>query len=334
LFVAVALEVGACRDTQQSRFEFESPHMGTRFRIVLYTADESAANAASRAAFDRIAYLDSILSDYDPESELMQLCAKAGGPAVRVSDELFHVLNRAQQLAAASDGSFDVSVGPVIRLWRRARRQRKLPDPNRLADARALVGYQKIRLDEPSQSVQLARKRMQLDLGGIAKGYAADEAMATLKRHNVSRALIAAGGDIVVSDPPPDKPFWTVAVTSPGSVDQAPIDYLGLRNAAVSTSGDLEQFMELDGKRYSHIIDPKSGSAITERRQVTVVAPNGTLSDGLATAVSVLGVDRGWKLIEATPGSSAMILEPGTGGPKRTTSSRYEELRVQPPAAR
>src|SRR5262245_61178188 len=123
------------REPPLNRFEYRSAHMGTQFRIVLYTADEPAANVASRAAFERIAQLDAILSDYDSESELMQLCAKAGGPPVHASDELFFTLKQSQELAKQSDGAFDVSVGPVIRLWRRARRQHKLPDPDRLASA-------------------------------------------------------------------------------------------------------------------------------------------------------------------------------------------------------
>ncbi len=307
------------------RHEFREPHMGTEFKIILYTADAPSANAASRAAFDRIGQLDAMLSDYRADSELMQLCAKAGGPPVRVSDELFFVLSRSQDLAKRTDGAFDVTVGPVVRLWRRARRQRQLPDPERLARARELVSFDKLRLDESSQTVELLKPGMQLDLGGIAKGYAADEAMAVLKRLGVARALVAASGDIVVSAPPPGELGWTIGIASLDGAGKPPSDYLLLRDAAASTSGDTEQFVEIAGRRYSHIVDPKTGLGLTDRLQVTVVAPSGTTADSLATAVSVLGPERGLKLVDATA-ASVFIIRDEEGRRKVIQSDRFKEL--------
>jgi thiamine biosynthesis lipoprotein len=308
------------------RFEFRSAHMGTQFRIVLYTPDESSANAASDAAFARIAELDAMLSDYQAESELMQLCAKAGGPPVRVSDELYAVLARSQELARRSDGAFDVTVGPIVRLWRRARRQHKLPDPERLEQARALVGAQHVRMNDETHTVQLLKPGMQLDLGGIAKGYAADEAIRALKQRGIDRALVAAAGDIVVSAPPPDEPGWTIAIVSPEGADRPPLDFLLLHDAGISTSGDTEQFMELDGKRYSHIVNPKTAQALTERLQVTVIAPNGITADSLDTAVSVMGIEKGLQLIEATPHVAALLVSLPPSGPVLTPSKRYPEI--------
>jgi thiamine biosynthesis lipoprotein len=324
--IASGAAVYQCDEPPLIRYEYRSAHMGTQFRIVLYTPDEPTANVASRNAFERIAQLDSMLSDYQADSELMQLCSKAGGPPVHVSDELFFVLKRSQEIARQSEGAFDVTVGPVVRLWRRARRQHKLPEPDRLAQALALVGYENIQIDERSQTVQLLKQGMQLDLGGIAKGYAADQAMAELKRRGVSRALVAAAGDIVVSAPPPGEDGWTIGITSPNGIDNTPLDYLLLRDAAVSTSGDLEQFVELDGKRYSHIIDPKTGWALTERLQVTVVARDGTTSDSLATAVSVLGTDHGMTLVESTPHVAAIIARDSGTDRMTIRSSKYTEL--------
>jgi len=329
-------------DPPLDRHEFREPHMGTQFRLVLYTPDEPSANAASRAAFDRIAQLDAMLSDYQPDSELMQLCAKAGGPPVPVSDELFFVLSRALDVAKRSDGAFDPTVGPIIRLWRHARRQHKLPEPERLTQARKLVGYENVRLNESDRTVQLLKPRMQLDLGGIAKGYAADEAMAVLKERGVTRALVAASGDIVMSDPPPAESGWTIGIAGvqkgvgsllpprPGVcfAQKTPDPFsLLLCNAAVSTSGDTEQFIEIDGRRYSHIVDPKTGIGLTDRLQVTVVAPTGTASDSLATAVCVLGVDRGLKLIESLEATSALIARPTDAGPQVWESARFKDLK-------
>src|SRR5689334_19928790 len=174
-----------------TRYEYRQVHMGTVFKIVLYALDVDLARQASDAAFRRIATLDAIMSDYNSSSELMQLCRQAGGPPVRVSNDLFRVLSQAQQLAKQSHGAFDVTVGPVVRLWRQARARRELPNPEILAQTRMLVGYKNLRLDVKERTAQLLKTGMLLDLGGIAKGYAADEAVAVLKAEGIQCALVA-----------------------------------------------------------------------------------------------------------------------------------------------
>lgn len=318
-----------------SRFEFTQPHMGTRFRIVLYAADEETAKKAADSAFQRVAQLDDIMSDYKDTSELMRLCRQAGGEPVKVSPELLLILTRSQELAQRTGGAFDVTVGPLTRLWRRARRQRELPDLKRLAEALELVGYDKVRLDVKAGTVHLLKKGMLLDLGGIAKGYAADEALAVLKRHGIRGALIAASGDIAVSEPPPGSDGWTIGI--------APLDsspplisplmrggkggrHLLLHNAAVSTSGDAEQFVEIGGKRYSHIVDPKTGLGLVGHSSVTVVGPDGTTSDSLVTAVSVLGPKKGLELIDASEGTAALILRATDSGVEAFESKRWKDI--------
>ena len=291
------------------RFEFTEPHMGTAFTIVLYTGDEATASRASKAAFERIKSLDQTLTDYDPNSELMRLCAQAGGPPVAVSPDLFEVLARSKALYERSEGAFDISIAPVVRLWRRARREKKLPDAELLARARALVGGGAIKLDPTSRTVQLTRPGMKLDVGGIAKGYASEEAIKVLKREGVASALVAGSGDIVVSDPPPGKPGWTIAVAPlKAEANETEGPTILLKNAAVSTSGDAEQFVEIDGVRYSHVVDPKTGLGLTERRSVTVIAPEGITADGLDTAACILGPDKGLALIESTPGAAGLFV--------------------------
>ncbi|MCS7015835.1 MAG: FAD:protein FMN transferase [Gemmatales bacterium] len=288
------------------RYQAEQPHMGTLFRIVVYSPEEAPALAACKEAFARIAQLDHIMSDYRDDSELMQLCQQAVGKPVRVSPDLFRVLKAAQEIARATDGAFDVTAGPIIRLWRRARRQRELPDAERLEAARALVGYQKLRLDPERQTVELALPNMRLDLGGIGKGFAADEALAVLQKHGLTRAMIVAGGDVRVGDPPPDSHGWKISIASLNDPARNS-DYLILARAAVSTSGDLEQFVELGGRRYSHIVDPKTGEALVGRRSASVVAPTATQSDAWATAVCVLG-EKGITLLEKQPQIAARLL--------------------------
>lgn len=292
--------------------------MGTLFKIVFYASDEPSALRASKAAFDRIAELDRIMSDYQPSSELMQVSQRAGGPPVKISDDLYRVMSAAQDIAQRSEGAFDITVGPVVRLWRRARRQHELPEPARLAQALELVGYGKLRLEDRARTAQLLKPGMLLDLGGIGKGYAADETLRLLKRRGINHALVAAGGDIAVGEPPPDSaaPGWTIAIASLDSQSQEPKRYVTLRNAGVSTSGDLEQHVDIDGTRYSHIVDPKTGRAKTGRVSVTVIAPHDTTADALATAVCVLGQERGLHLIQSMPETRALICQLVGDGPR------------------
>jgi thiamine biosynthesis lipoprotein len=197
---------------------------------------------------------------------------------MRVSEDLFKVLEAAQRLAALTDGAFDVTIGPVTHLWRLG----KMAD----AETMARVGWPKVVLDKKGRTVELKLAGMQLDLGAIAKGYAADEALKTLRGLGVKRALIAVSGDIVAGDAPPGTRGWRVGLEPAGGE-------IFLRNAAVSTSGDTEQVREIGGVRYSHIIDPKTGLGLTSASAVTVVARRGLDADPIATAVSVLGEQKG-----------------------------------------
>src|SRR5262245_40584834 len=155
------------------------------------------------------------MSDYDSDSELMRLCAanaKEAGKPVKVSPELFFVLSKGQEIARRSDGAFDMTIGPLVRLWRLSRRTQRLPEAKELAEAKARVGYRKLELNERDRTVRLLTPAMQLDLGGIAKGYAADEMLAVLKRHGITQALASLGGDIAASDAPPGAAGWKIDV--------------------------------------------------------------------------------------------------------------------------
>jgi len=309
-----------------TRFSFTEPHMGTRFKVILYAPDASTANKGAKAAFERIAMLDGIMSDYRSTSELMQLCQKAGGDPAHVSDDLFFVLAKAQEVARLSDGAFDVTVGPVVRLWRRARRTKQLPEAEELTRARALVGYRNVRLDEKAHTVQLLKPGMQLDLGGIAKGYAADAALTVLNQAGITRALVAAGGDIAVSGAPPGTEGWTIGIAPLDDPDSKPQRYLILHDAAVSTSGEAEQHVDIDGKRYSHIVDPKTGIGLVGSQSVTVVARRGVMSDSLTKVVSVLGPERGLPILEGLPGVAALVVRKTEKGIETVQSKRFQDI--------
>ena len=324
---AALLGLAGADDDGPRRFEFVETHMGSEFKIILYSPDAPTARRASRAAFDRIAALDLVFSDYNPESELMRLCDRAGGAAVAVGDDLFDILKRSQAMSERSGGAFDVTVGPIVRLWRRARRDRKMPSDDNLRRARALVSGSLMTLDREHQTVRLARPGMKLDLGGIAKGYAADEAVKVLRGLGVRRVLVAGAGDIVVGDPPPGRAGWMIAVAGLGGGQGEPELSLELKNAAVSTAGDAERFVEIDGKRYSHIVDPKTGLGVVDRCGVTVVADDGATADALDTTAYILGPERGLALIEATPGAAALIVRSTSKGVQTFESSRIHLLR-------
>lgn len=317
------------RDAALERFEFSERHMGSSARIVLYADGEVSARALAGRAFARIAELDARLSDYRADSELMRLCATAGGPAVTVSEDLARVLDAAQRVARRSDGAFDVTIGPVSRLWRRARAAGELPDREELASARRLVGYRKMSVSVERRTVRLAERGMMLDLGGIGKGYAADEALDLLRESGAPAALVSLGGDVAAGDPPPGRAGWEIAIAplgAPSGGTEVPpyaIPARLLRNAGVSTSGEAEQFLQRDGVRHSHVLDPSSGAARTGRRGVTVVAAHATMSDALSTAVAVMGAERGLRLVDRTPGAAALFVELTPAGRVERRSRRW-----------
>lgn len=298
--------------------------MGVPFKIVVYAADESLANRAVEAAFKRIEELNHILSDYEDDSELTRLTRTApAANGVKVSDDLWNVLARSQALAEQTDGAFDVTVGPLVQLWRRARRLKQLPTPEGLAKAKAAVGYQAMVLDPGKKTVRLTRPGMRLDLGGIGIGYAVDEALKVLKAHGIDSAMVDASGDVGVSDAPPGRPGWRIGI-QPDPEAKEPTRFVNLKNTALTTSGDAYQHLEIEGERYSHIVDPRTGIGLTDRSSITVIAKDCTTADSLATAVSVLGPKKGLALIAETHGAEVSILRVVGGKPQRVESAGFK----------
>lgn len=296
------------------RYEYSIERMGTRVRMVLYARDEMAGQRAANAAFDQIEELEEILSDYREESELNRLCREGIGKPQGVSPELFYVLEQAQKFSRLSGGGFDITIGPVVRLWREARRTQRLPAAAEIANARALVDYRNLELDAPARTVMLKRPGMQLDLGGIAKGYAADQALEVLQARGIRTALVALGGDIRVSGSPPGARGWKIQVENPDPDGRKPLCSVVLKDAAISTSGDTQQFLVVGGQRYSHIIQPASGMGLGAAAGTTVIARDGISADALATALSVMAAGDGLKMIESVEGASAFLIRRAANG--------------------
>lgn len=275
------------RDGQRTpeRYEFARVLMGSRCRIVLFAPDEAHAARAAGAAFDRIAALDGVLSDYRADSEAAILVGSPSGVWRPVSEDLGAVLHLSRRVFEASDGAFDPTVGPFTRLWREARRTGEMTSDGALADARERVGFGLIEFGGDGR-VRLRKSGMVLDFGGIGKGYAADAGIGVLGEHGCPAALVDFGGDIVAGDAPPGSPEgWRVDVRD----GLARTRTLYLARRAVATSGDLEQYVVIGGERFAHIVDPLTGLGLTRRTAATVIADSGALADALASAACVLG---------------------------------------------
>ena len=302
--------------------------MAVPIKIVLYVADSATATRAAEAAFARIRALNAIMSDYDETSELRRLCTTAGeGKAVPVSDELWKVLAHAQTLSARvgrgirRDGR---AGGPAVAASAAAegnapgRDDRGGPAAGGLSPGSARSPAARGRAAQAGHAARPGRHRQ-----GLRAGRGPDGADA----QGVTRAMLDAGGDIRLGDPPPGQPGWRIGLT-PLEANARATSYLVASRVAVATSGDAIQFVEIGGRRYSHIVDPRTGIGLTDHSRVTVVAPDGITADGLSTAVSVLGPEQGLKLIDKTPGTAAMILRAPQGKVERYESKRWQELTV------
>ena len=295
----------------QVRYEYSELHMGVEVRIALYAPDEARARAAARSALDRVAGLEDIMSDYRPKSEMRRL-TQTPDEWVPVSNDLFRVLSRAVDVASATDGAFDPTIGPLVLLWREARRLHRLPDRSARDSARALVDWRRIALDTAGRRARIHGAGVRLDLGGIAKGDAVQQAVFVLRTAGIPSALVEAGGDIAMGDAPPGQPGWRIDVPSGDSVVRARAS--AISNAVVSTSGPGFQFLEIGGLRYSHVVDPRTGIGLTSAAQVTVIASDGALADALSTALTVMGEADARRLIRRYPGVIACVAA-GTRAP-------------------
>lgn len=275
----------------QERFEYTHQQMGSQIRLVFYTTNNDKADTVAALAFNRIDELNNKLSDYLDNSEL-SLLANQVQKEVVVSDDLYRILKKANEVSEATNGAFDISAGPLVQLWRKTRKTKTLPTSSDLVEAKQNVGYKFIEFPKDNV-VLLNTSAMQLDLGGIGKGFTADEVIKVLELNGVTSALVDMGGDIRVSNPPPGKEHWVLAFSYYNEKRKEVIEKIGLKDAAVATSGDMYQYVEIEGKTYSHIINPQTGMALNNRIQVTAIAKNAAMADAYASAYSVMAFGNG-----------------------------------------
>ncbi|XOV94044.1 MAG: FAD:protein FMN transferase [Bacteroidota bacterium] len=301
LLTTCAPEEGA---KQIQHYEFEHPSMGSMFKVVVYANDSLQLARVVSRAFDHLDTLNLIMSDYLPHSELMQLSRTSGkNEYVTVSPELEDVLRQSEYWYDWSNGIFDVTIGPFSQLWRRAKRQDELPGQDLIKKASASVGFSNVEID--SNKVRLNQSNMMLDFGGIAKGYAVDQIFKSLQDGGYSICLVDGGGDLRVGDSPPNKEGWEIKIQPFIGNDST----IQLSNQAIATSGDFYRSLQIDGKRYSHIINPSTGYGITAARAVSVISENCTTADVLASIFSIAGPDNKGLNDKVPLGSRIMIFE-------------------------
>ena len=282
--------------------------------IRTFGTDEETCNKAIEAAFERIDELNAMLSDYVEDSDVSRINKAAGGEPQQVSSETLAVVEFAKEWWKKTSGAFDPTIRPALILWRIASRDDEMPDDEDVEAERELIGADKIEINMAKRTVRLPKEGMSLALGGIAKGYFVDQAIAVLREHGIRSATVDAGGDIYVLGSKPaqaGKPggeSWSVGVENPPPRDEPYSIVLNVTDAAVATSGDYRRSLYIEDKRYSHIIDPRTGRPAEHVASATVIAPDLTTADALATALCVLGPDEGIKIIDNLDATEALIL--------------------------
>jgi len=275
---------------QTRKFSYSEMKMGSAFNLIIVSNDSNKANDLARKSYALVDSLSHIFSNYDSSSELSKINASAGLLPYKMSTAMLDLVQKSQYAYIQSKGAYDISIGPLSSLWRNARKAKLFPEASTVLATKKLVGLNQVKINKRLGTIFLPNANMQLDFGGIAKGYIAQWVINFLKANGIQQALVDAGGDIVMSGPPLNQQGWLIGVNLPETTDQLLNKKLQLSNCSVATSGDVFQFIEYKGVKYSHIINPLTGYGVTNLRNVTIVAKTGATADWLATACSILPI--------------------------------------------
>lgn len=275
---------------QTRKFSYSEMKMGSAFNLIIVSADSNKANHLARKSYELVDSLNHIFSNYDSSSELSKINASAGLLPYKMSRAMLDLVQKSQYAYIQSKGAYDISIGPLSSLWRNARKAKLFPEASTVLATKKLVGFAQVKINKRLGTIFLPNANMQLDFGGIAKGYIAQWVINFLKANGIQQALVDAGGDIVMSGPPLNQKGWLIGVNLPETTDQLLNKKLQLSNCSVATSGDVYQFIEYKGVKYSHIINPLTGYGVTNLRNVTIIAKTGATADWLATACSILPI--------------------------------------------
>jgi thiamine biosynthesis lipoprotein len=283
--------------------------MGNQFEISLVTMEEEIANEWIQQGFNHIKEIEYLLTTYSDTSDLYRINAAAGIEPVEVQKETFDIIERSLQISALTQGAFDISYGSVDkRLWNFDTHQNQLPDPETAKKMIRLINYRNILLDKTAKRVMLKEKGMRIGLGGIGKGYAAEKTRQYLKSLGATAGIVNASGDLTTWGNQPNGKPWTIGIANPNHA-ASPFSYLEVSDMAVATSGNYEKFIMVDGKKYSHTINPKTGLPIQGIKSVTIITPNAELADALTTPIAIMGIEAGLFLINQLNGVEAIIID-------------------------
>src|SRR5215510_1025078 len=300
----------ALRSPMTLRYEDSRVSMGCLYAVVVYGRDQARLREAAAASLDEVDRIDRLMSNYKNDSELSRVNREASKAPVKVDPELFDFIAECLRYSRESEGAFDITVGPLMKAWGFFRGEGRMPSEAELAEARSRVGYRRVILNQKDGTIFFERAGVELDLGGIAKGYAVDRAVAVLKRYGVASALLSAGGSTIYAlGAPPGKPAWEIEVQDP--VERGKIaTRVRLRDRALSVSGSYEKFFELNGERYSHVMDPRTGRPVQGVLSVAVVTDDGTSGDALDNVFYVLGAERSRALLSKFHASEVIFFLP------------------------
>jgi len=321
VFTIIAI---AIYNKKPSEMKYTRTLMGTVVEITLVGSDDARLNAAAEAAFDEIKRLEGLMSHYKDDSDVAKVNRTAGKEAVTISKETMDVIDASLKVSQITNGTFDITMGVLGKVWHFTKDDKgelTPPSAEEVKKLLPLIDYRQIMIDKQNNTVKLAKQGMQINLGGIAKGYIIGKAAEVLKKNGIKKGIVHAGGDMVVFNEK-DSPPWLIGIQTPRNKDKI-IGTLKVSHAAIATSGDYERFFIKDGTRYHHIMDPSTGFPANKCRGVTIVAKDSTLADALSTAVFVMGPDDGMKLIETLPDVDGLIID--TDG-KIAVSSGLKEV--------
>lgn len=304
--IIILLKINHDSYAQNRKYSKIIDKMGSPFKMTIYSKDSLKANEVFESSLLFVDSLIHIFSDYDSTSEISLINKQAGYGAIKISPPMLKLLLIAQNSYYSSNGAYNIAIGPLSLLWRSARKSKKIPNKKEINATIPLTNYDIIDIDSVQQTILLPLKNMRLDLGGLGKGYIAHLVLDQMKNKGIDHALIDAGGKIVMSTPGQCNENWKIGINIPTSKKNILPAELLLKNESVSTSGDLYQFFYYKRKKYSHIINPKTGLGITTQKNVTVIASNGAEADWLSTACSVLSIRQAKKLCKER-GASILI---------------------------
>lgn len=291
--------------------EFKRPQklMGNAFEITVVSDDEKAANQHIDDAIQEIRRIEKLLTTFNEESQTCLINQNAGIQPVKVDREVFDLIDRSIRISSITDGYFDISYGGIDKsFWNFDREMKHLPDPELVKEHLKLVNYKNILLDRENQTIFLKEKGMRIGFGGIGKGYAAEMAKRLLQEKGVSSGIVNASGDLTTWGNQANGKPWTIGIADPDNAKQ-PFSYMNITDMAVATSGNYEKFVIIDGKKYSHTINPKTGMPVSGIKSVTIFCPNAEIADAMATPVSIMGTDAALHLINQINHLECIIID-------------------------